>query len=146
MDASTRASHRTGVPVLQGRVKDMGDVKMRFLRIVVGLIAWITAGVLLLIWVRGQLLAPEADGHRVASDLWAFATAERRMVKLQLEGDWPLGVGDPIYRIDGPDEIQQVGEIRRIDRGEPGDPNFAVGRLLKRCCTPSRQTCTTDRI
>ncbi len=90
---------------------------MRNVRIAVGLIAWIAASVLLFFWFRGYLLAPQADGHRVVGDLWKYATAERRVVRLQLEGDWPLAVGDPIYKMDGPDEIEQVGEIRRIDRG-----------------------------
>jgi hypothetical protein len=71
------------------------------------------AGLALLFWTQRHLFTPRADGHRIAADLWEFATAERRFVTLQLQGRWPLAVGDPIYRIDGPDTIEQVGEIRR---------------------------------
>ncbi len=98
---------------------------MRTVRIVVGVITWITAGCLLFIWARGSVLQPEAKGRRVANELWEFATAQRRFVRLQLGGDWPLSVGDPIYRMDHPGRIEQIGEIRRVDRDESNGKDAA---------------------
>lgn len=87
---------------------------MKYLRAGIGLVAWSTVGILLCAWFRGVVLAPRAEGHQAAHDLWEFAFAERRVVQLQCDGDWPLTVGDPIYRVEGPENIEQVGEIRRI--------------------------------
>ncbi|MFO7903171.1 MAG: hypothetical protein R6U98_10945 [Pirellulaceae bacterium] len=95
---------------------------MKYLRAGIGLAAWSTMGILLFSGLRGFVLAPAADGHQAAHDLWEFAFAERRLVQLQLDGNWPLTVGDPIYRIDGPDNLEQVGEIRRIKWDNPSGP------------------------
>jgi hypothetical protein len=109
---------------------------MRYVRIASGLAAWIATGVVLAVWFRSYMLAPQADGHRVAVDLWEFASAERRVVRLQLQGNWPLEAGDPIYRIDGPDAIEQVGEIRLVDWGEPGDHHYEIGPLAEALLYP----------
>ena len=86
---------------------------MKYFRILIGLTAWIVAGVLLSVWVRGYFFDQREDGGRVAVDLWEFATAERRFIQLQLDRAWPLAIGDPIYCVDGPNSIRMVGEIRR---------------------------------
>ncbi len=109
---------------------------MRYVRIMVGVIAWVTVGSLLFIWVRGSAFGPDTDGRRVADELWEFATAQRRIVKLQLEGDWPLAPGDPIFRMDVPGQIEQVGEVRRVDRGEPGDEQSATGPVAEALLYP----------
>ena len=90
---------------------------MRYVRTVAGLLAWMVAGVMLFLWLRGYIFAPREDGHRVATDLWNYASAERRIVKVQLDDAWPVEVGDPIFRVDGSDSIEQVGEIRRVVTG-----------------------------
>ena len=87
---------------------------MRRMRVGIGLMAWLAAGVVLSWWLKGYVLSPQAAGHRVATDLWQFASAERRIVALQFDECWPVEVGDPIYRVDGPNAIEQVGEIRRV--------------------------------
>ncbi len=114
----------------------MGEVMWRCVRIVVGLSVWITAVVLLFFWLAGYLFAPRADGRRIAGDLWEFATAERRVVKLRLDGDWPLAAGDPIYRVDARDAIEQVGEIRRVYDLPAGEARDAAGPLAEALLYP----------
>ena len=63
------------------------------------------------------LFAPRAGGRRIAGDLWEFATAERRVVKLRLGGDWPLAAGDPIYRIAEDGTVQRHGELTALHGG-----------------------------
>ncbi|MHB9079364.1 MAG: hypothetical protein ACYC3X_17955 [Pirellulaceae bacterium] len=87
---------------------------MKRWRILVGMLAWLVAGTALCWWLRGSVLAPDTDGHRLATELWRYVSAQRRMVRIQLDGSLPIDVGDPIYRISGPQAVEQVGEIRRI--------------------------------
>ena len=97
-------------------------------RIIVGVLVWIAASGILFHWLDKYLLTPQEDGHRVATDLLEFASAERRMVELQLNGVWPVSAGDPIYRIDGPGSIEQVGEVRRlISTDESPDSGTTIG-------------------
>ncbi len=110
---------------------------MRYLRILIGLTAWIAVICLLVIWYRQHLMQPQADGRRVAEDLWQFASAERRVVRLQLEGNWPLDVGDPIYQIVGPHEIYQVGEIRRVGERPQGGAEPALGPVAEALLYPA---------
>lgn len=109
---------------------------IRMVRIVIGLFAWIAVMVLLFVTVRRYMFEPRSGGHRVAGDVWEFATSERRIVQLKLEGNWPLEAGDPIYRIDGPDDIEQVGEVRRVERGEAGDHRLASGPVAEALLYP----------
>lgn len=81
----------------------------------------------LLLWFRGYMLTPRAEGHQVAGELWEFATAERRTVQLQLDGAWPLAVGDPIYRIDGSENVEHVGEIRQVEWRNAPEERSATG-------------------
>jgi hypothetical protein len=108
------------------------------MRMAIGLLGWVAAGMVLWWWLNGYLFAPQADGHRVATDLWQFASAERRMVKVQFDESWPVEVGDPIYRVDGPDAIEQVGEIRRIlPPGESAAPGTPIGPAAEALLYPS---------
>jgi hypothetical protein len=87
---------------------------MKRIRILVGLTVWLVGGIALCGWLRGFLFTPQADGHRVAAELWQFASAPRRVVLVQFDAVWPVQVGDPIFRIEGPEAIEQVGEVRRV--------------------------------
>lgn len=87
---------------------------MRRVRIAIGLVIWLAAGGALWWWLDGYLFAPQAEGRRVVTDLWQFVSAERQVVRIQFDDYWPVEVGDPIYRVDSPDVIEQVGEIRRV--------------------------------
>jgi len=109
---------------------------MRRVRLVAGLIAWITVGVFLCQWFHGYMVAPRAEGQQVASQLWEFATAERRRVRLRLEDGIFLEVGDPIFRINGPESIEQVGEIRRVDKIAADDPDAAASRVVEALLYP----------
>jgi hypothetical protein len=111
---------------------------MKSLRVFIGLAAWCASSVLLFLLVRGFLLDERSEGHQVASDLWEFASAERRFVSMQLEQNWPLAVGDPIYRVDGPDAIEQVGEIRRVVLSEGSESlEGATGPLVEALLYPN---------
>ena len=87
---------------------------MRRVRVVIGLVGWLALTWWLLHWFHSFMLEPQADGHRVAVDLWDFATAKRRFIKMELGANWPLEIGDPIYVVTGLEEIRQVGEVRRV--------------------------------
>ncbi|MCU0961404.1 MAG: hypothetical protein MUF48_15015 [Pirellulaceae bacterium] len=103
-------------------------------RLLIGALAWLTGGSLLAWWIAAYLVPAQEPGHRVLADLWEFATAPRRIILLEFDGPWPLAVGDPIYRIDGPDAIEQVGEIRRIVAdplsGGPETPPQLIAQAL----------------
>ncbi len=109
---------------------------MKYVRILIGLVVWITAALLLSLWLNEYLFAPRSDGHRMAGDLWEFATAERRVVKLQLDGDWPIAAGDPIYRVDARDAIEQVGEIRRVYDPPSEEARHAPGPVAEALLYP----------
>ncbi len=123
---------------------------MRLTRIAIGLTTWLAALTTAGWWIQGHLLDPQGDGHRVVADVWQFASAERRIVTLQFDAYWPVEVGDPIYRVDGPGVIQQVGEIRRVlepvgstSTGARAGPR-AVALLYPnapRLCIESQLTC-----
>lgn len=111
---------------------------MRHVRITVGLVAWAMGIACFVVWIKGYLFDQRAGGRRVATDLWEFASAERRFVRLDMEGTWPLAVGDPIYRVDGPDSIQQVGEIRRVVPRDSFDPSdTTAGPLFEALLYPN---------
>jgi hypothetical protein len=95
-----------------------------------GLVIWLLAGLLLYHGLNDYLFAPRADGHRVAQQVWEFVAAERRLVPLRLEGNWPLAAGDPIYAIHGPQHIRQVGEIRRVYERRPEEAGPLAEALL----------------
>lgn len=103
-------------------------------RWVAGALVWLAGILLLARWVATNLLPAHAPAHRVAADLWEFATAPRRLVSLEFDAPWPLAVGDPIYRIDRLDAVEQVGEIRQIVTdplvGRPASPPKLVALAL----------------
>lgn len=100
---------------------------MKHARTIIGLAVWIAIGGLVVTWFRGYVVPPAAPGHQVAHDLWEFSVAERKMVQLKRAGYCPLAVGDPIYTVDGPDRIEQVGEIRRVEWEEESADASDVG-------------------
>jgi hypothetical protein len=87
---------------------------MNRFRVGIGLVTWCAVIGVLGWYINVYLVRPTTTGHRVAADLWEFASAERRVVSVRLDPSWPIAVGDPIYRVDGPDRIDRVGEIRRV--------------------------------
>ena len=110
---------------------------MHNFRIAIGLTAWVASGVMLGAWIQGYLNTQREDGHHVAAELWEFASADRRFVILQLDQAWPLAAGDPIYRMDGPESIEQVGEIRRpIPQAEANSPGRATGPAFEALLYP----------
>ena len=117
--------------------KMLGGDRMKRCRILVGTLAWLTAGVALCWWIRGFVLAPNTDGHRVATDLWQYASAPRRMVRIQLEDAMPIEVGDPIYRVSGPQTVEQVGEIRRILVQDDAAAGTSVGVMAEALLYPT---------
>ena len=110
---------------------------MKRCRILVGALAWLAAGVALCWWLRGFVLAPNTDGHRVATDLWQFASAPRRIVRIQLDDSMPIEVGDPIYRVSGPQAVEQVGEIRRILSHDDVEAGTSVGVMVEALLYPA---------
>jgi hypothetical protein len=100
---------------------------MKRFRILVGVLAWLAAGAALSGWLQRSVLTPGTEGHRVATDLWQYAAAERRMVRIQLSDSMPVEVGDPIYRVSGPQAVEQVGEIRRLLAPDGGAAGAAAG-------------------
>ena len=110
---------------------------MQRARIAIGLIGWITLIVWLSGWFRSYMLEPQADGHQVAADLWDFATARRRVVRMKLARNWPLQVGDPIYMITGPEAIQQVGEVRSVRAPEKGEGAADGSRIAEALLYPA---------
>jgi hypothetical protein len=118
----------------------------------VGLVIWLAAGLALASWVRDYVVAPQADGHRVATDLWQFASAQRRIVRIQFDASWPVEAGDPVYCVEGRNGIQQVGEVRRVvtpaTDAASGAPTAPAAEVLfyptaPRICEASALTCYT---
>ncbi len=114
----------------------MGKSRWKWVRIGTGLTVWGIVSLLIFFWLDGYLLAPRSDGHQVAGELWEFATAPRRVIKLQLEGDWPIAQGDPIFRVDSATDIEQIGEIRRVHDGQSSEPGNAAGPLVEALLYP----------
>lgn len=100
-------------------------MRTRYLRILIGLSVWIVLGGAAYLGLQDSERLANEKGRRVAADLWEFATAERRVVKLRYPAHWPLQVGDPIYRIDGPERIEQVGEVRWVESRERAESRAA---------------------
>ncbi len=117
-------------------VGQMGKLTSKWIRIGVGVIAWMIAGVMLFLWLNGYLFAPHSDGRRVAGDLWGFASAQRRVVRIQLDGNWLIDVGDPIFCVHGPDDIEQVGEIRRVYDAQSAEAMHAPGPVAEALLYP----------
>ncbi|MHB0959913.1 MAG: hypothetical protein ACYC0X_20755 [Pirellulaceae bacterium] len=120
---------------------------MKRCRILVGALAWLTAGVAFYWWLQGSVLAPDTDGHRVATDLWNYASAERRIIQIQFDDVLPVEVGDPIYRISHPQTVEQVGEIRRILVQDDQVRGTSVGRMAEALLYPTApQICVESHL
>ncbi|MCH5376742.1 MAG: hypothetical protein JJ992_22480, partial [Planctomycetes bacterium] len=92
---------------------------MKLLRIFVGTAIWIS----LLVggwWCLAGRGAQSLMPRPIADQLWRYSVGQRRTVPLQFEFDGPVETGDPIYVVDGPEAVRQVGEVARVDRGERG--------------------------
>ncbi|MGH7129421.1 MAG: hypothetical protein ACREIV_12695, partial [Planctomycetaceae bacterium] len=86
----------------------------RSLRILTGLLVWTTAGGALWWCVDRQLASSNDLRERVAPELWQYATGARRDVALEMAEPITVAVGDPVFVVDGPDSIRQVGEITAV--------------------------------
>jgi hypothetical protein len=95
---------------------------MKYLRIALGILAWVAGTWALWACVRDRLLARRTAPQRVAGDLWEFASGSREPAHLVLETPQTVAVGDPIFVVDGPDSIRQVGEIRALIDPATGRP------------------------
>ena len=91
---------------------------MRKLRIITGLLTWVTVAVVLYCWLDAVALSPHEESRRLAADLWQYTTDEPPTVALELEQPAAVAVGDPIFVIEGPGSVRQVGEIRRVSVSE----------------------------
>ncbi|MBN1852597.1 MAG: hypothetical protein JW829_07725 [Pirellulales bacterium] len=111
---------------------------MRHYRIIVGILIWSVMIGILVFWLNRHDFSQVDGGTRLVNDLWEFATAERRMIKLEFDQPWPVTVGDPIYTMQKPGSIEQVGEIRRLmfkDRWL--DKRFAISTAAESLLYPN---------
>ncbi len=85
---------------------------LRTTRILIGLAVWLLAAAAGGWYLAGR--GPESPLQRDwVGQLWNFARASRRTVKLEFPQSFDVRVGDPIFAGSG-GEIQQVGEITRV--------------------------------
>lgn len=89
---------------------------INFLRMGAGLLAWLMAGVALFWWLGAAALSQRDSDRDAASNLWRYATAPRPTATLEMDFPAPVGVGDPIFVVEGTDTVRQVGEIRQVEK------------------------------
>ncbi len=90
---------------------------MKSTRILVGTAIWISllAGGWWCLAGRGsQSLVPRS----VADQVWCYAAGQRRTIPLRFDFDGPVAAGDPIFVVEGPDGVRQVGEVARVTRDQ----------------------------
>ena len=62
---------------------------------------------------------PDAVLQReLVKSLWDYGTGTRRTAELEFESTCQVAAGDPIFIIDGPDGVRQVGEISLVASGQ----------------------------
>ena len=118
----------------------------RIVRISLGATLWLSlvgAGW----WILSDR-GPDAVVHReLVTSLWDYGTGTRRKAELDFESSCRVAAGDPIFIIDGPGSVRQVGEISLVtnDRADPSieaifytsAPNIAPNAKLTYHKTPS---------
>ena len=87
---------------------------MRTFRVLIGLLAWVSAGSGLWWCVDQRLIAEGSIRSHLAPELWNYVTGELRTAELRMEEPAEIAVGDPIFIVTGPNSIHQVGEIRSV--------------------------------
>ncbi len=95
---------------------------MRPLRIIAGVAAWAALAWGLQHCFQGRLVGHAGKESRLLADLRDFAIEPRPTARLKIDQPMLLAVGDPIFVLDGPDGIEQVGEIRRLWNASSGAP------------------------
>jgi len=87
---------------------------MKAFRIILGIVIWaaLTAG----LWkcFDQNLVAGGGIRDRLAPDLWDHMTGEHRLVELKSEQAIDVRVGDPVFLVDGPNSVRQIGEIQTV--------------------------------
>ena len=84
---------------------------MKHLRMLFGAVVWLTA--IWLVWDMKlrTLIAGGAAQQPVASQLWNYATTNRRSAALHFDTPHDVSIGDPIFAWTTPTSLSQVGEV-----------------------------------
>jgi hypothetical protein len=90
------------------------------LRITIGLVIWIAAGGLCWWCLVGRGSQSIVQPH-LSPQLWDYAAGRRRVAKLDFEKPLDVRLRDPIFVVQGPESVRQVGEVAGI--------SFSNGRL-----------------
>ena len=92
---------------------------MKNLRIIFGLLAWLAVASGLYYWLGAVDSSQRAEGRRISADLLQYATTQQPVATLQLDEPAVVAAGDPIFVVNGPGDLQQIGEIRRVLMVDP---------------------------
>ncbi len=100
------------------KIGQMGNLSRKF-RIVFGAAIWLCAVGTAWWYLTGR--GPDAVVQpELVTSLTAYATGARRMATLEFESPCAVRAGDPIFVVDGPDLVRQVGEIAAVSSGDSG--------------------------
>jgi hypothetical protein len=98
----------------------MGNLSKK-IRILIGAAIWVGSS-----WGLWWYLAQRGPASplqpELVSSLRDYAAGTRRTADLQFDQPCPVRTGDPIFVVDGPDRVRQVGEIAAV-----GDSGSAAG-------------------
>jgi hypothetical protein len=90
----------------------MGKIT-RLVRIFLGAAIWLS--LVGIGWWAISDRGPDGIVQReLVTSLWDYGTGARRVAELKFEASCRVAAGDPIFIVDGPDDVRQVGEISLV--------------------------------
>lgn len=98
---------------------------MRPLRTAIGLIIWSIALGVCAWWFAGRGEASPLRGE-VVGQLWQFMAGGRNVAELEFEDYCPMRERDPVFVVESPQSIRQVGEVSTANTTESGIKAQAV--------------------
>lgn len=99
---------------------------MNHWRVTTGLALWALALAALASWLSGRLGATPPLPPGFAAQLWRYASGSRRQVEFCCATPLVLRAGDPIFVVEGPQQVRQVGEIRAVYTADSPAPQQFV--------------------
>lgn len=95
------------------------------IRIIVGLVIWIAAIIVGWWCMVGRGERSIVQPH-LAPQLWNYVTVRPQAAELNFDRDCNALCGDPVFVIDGPKSIRQVGQVSKVARTKAGLRGEAV--------------------
>lgn len=101
---------------------------MQHIRMLVGAGIWLSLSWMAWDMKLRTMFGGDHHDRPLVTQLWNYATADRRTAGLQMQSPQEVSVGDPIFARTSRGELTQVGEVLSIESDDPATRKATVAR------------------